>query len=183
MAKKALVLLAEGFEDIEGITCIDILRRGGVEVTVAGLNDVLVKASRGTVVIADKKLDEVSLEFDALVLPGGLPGATNLAASVKVNALIKTMNQAGKIVAAICASPSVVLAPTGILKNKSVTGFPGMLENFDKTTAYQEKDVVVDGTIITSRGPATALNFALAILEQMEGYEVSDKVRKATLAG
>lgn len=183
MAKKALIVLAEGFEDIEAVTCIDVLRRGGVEVTVTGLKDATVRASRGTVVIADKKLDEAGSGFDALVLPGGLPGATNLAASEKLNSLIKAMFQAGKIVAAICASPSVVLAPTGILKHKSVTGFPGMMENFDKSTVYLEDDVVVDGTLITSRGPATALDFALAILEKLEGGQVSGKVRKATLAG
>jgi len=181
MAKKALIIFADGFEDIEGITCVDILRRGGVEVTVAGLTDIKVKASRGTQVIADIRFDEVGGEFDALVLPGGMPGASNLAASQDVRLLIQRMFKEGKIIAAICATPSVVLAPVGILKNKTVTGFPGMMDNFDQSTVYKEEAVVVDGTVITSRGPATALRFALAILEKLLGGQVSQKVSQATL--
>lgn len=92
------------------------------------------------------------------------------------------MDQDNKIIAAICAAPSVVLEPLGILKGRSVTGYPGMTENFGKDTKYKEDSVVVDGNIITSRGPATALLFALAIVEKLAGKEVSEKVKRATLA-
>ena len=92
------------------------------------------------------------------------------------------MNQNGKMIAAICASPNAVLAPLGILKNRSVTGYPGLTENFGKETVYKEDNVVVDGNIITSRGPATALLFALTIVQGLVGKETSEKVKKATLA-
>ena len=182
MAKKAIVILAEGFEEIEAVTCIDVLRRANIEVTVAGLTDFKVKGSRGITVFADKTLFDAGSEFDACVLPGGMPGATNLAASEKLKSLIKEIHQENKIVAAICASPAVVLAPTGILNNKSATCYPGMQEQFHRSTNYQEKNVVVDGNIITSRGPATALSFALAIVENLAGKEIAEKVKLATLA-
>ena len=182
MAKKAIVILADGFEEIEAITPIDVLRRAGVEVTVAGVSDIKVKGSRGLIVEADKKLDEAGMDFDACVLPGGSVGAANLAASLKVKSMIKAMNQNGKMIAAICASPNAVLAPLGILKNRSVTGYPGLTENFGKETVYKEDNVVVDGNIITSRGPATALLFALTIVQELVGKETSEKVKKATLA-
>lgn len=182
MAKKALIILADGFEEIEAVTVIDILRRAGISVTVAGLSALKVKASRGVIIMAEKKLDEVAEDFDALVLPGGSTGAANLAASKEVGSLIKSMHQDNKIVAAICAAPSVVLAPLGILKGRSVTGYPGMTENFGKDTKYKEDSVVVDGNIITSRGPATALLFALVIVERLIDKATSDRIKKATLA-
>lgn len=182
MAKKALIILAEGFEEIEAVTVIDVLRRAGISVTVAGLSALQVKASRGVVIVAEKKLDEVAEDFDALILPGGSTGAANLAASKELGSLIKSMDRDNKIIAAICAAPSVVLEPLGILKGRSVTGYPGMTENFGKDTKYKEDSVVVDGNIITSRGPATALLFALAIVEKLAGKEVSEKVKRATLA-
>ena len=179
--KKALVVLAHGFEEVEAITVVDVLRRAGINVTTAGLDDVRVKSARAIVVTADKTLDEAGEDFDAVILPGGSQGAVNLAASAKVKASIIKLNQAGKIIAAICAAPSVVLAPTGILKNRSVTGYPGMMEGFGKDTVYKEDDVVVDGNIITSRGPATALLFGLSIAEKLVGRDIANKVKKAML--
>ena len=181
MPKKAIILLAEGFEEIEAVTCIDLLRRAGIDVTVAGLSDIRVKASRGTNILADKKLDEAGSDFDACILPGGMPGAANLAGSTKVKNLIQKMNSEGKLIAAICASPAIVLAPMGILKNKTTTCYPGMQDTFGKDTTYKEENVIVDGNIITSRGPATAMEFALAIVEKLAGKETADKVRKAAL--
>jgi 4-methyl-5(b-hydroxyethyl)-thiazole monophosphate biosynthesis len=179
--KKALVVLADGFEEIEAVTVIDVLRRAGVHVTAAGLDQARVKGSRGVIVEADLTLDAIAGDFDALVLPGGGTGASNLAASKKVNDIIREFDRSKKLVAAICAAPSVVLGPSGILKGKNVTGYPGMLDGFDKDTKYREDDVVCDGNIITSRGPATALLFALAIAEKLVGKDIADKVRKATL--
>lgn len=182
MSKKAVVILAEGFEEIEAVTIIDILRRAGVDVTVAGLGNLKIKGSHGINITTDKKLDECGLDYDACIFPGGMPGATNLAASEKVKKLIEKMNSEGKLIAAICASPAVVLSPTGVLKNKSATCYPGMESNFSKDTFYKEDGVVADGNIITSRGPATALEFSFVTVEKLLGKAVSDKLRKSTLA-
>jgi len=181
MAKRAIVILAEGFEEIEAVTPIDIMRRAGIEVTVAGLAGYEVKASRSVKIICDKKLSEAGDDFDACVFPGGLPGAENLAASKEVSALIEKMNHAQKIIAAICASPAVVLAPSGILDGKVATCYPGTEDNLKDKADYRQDNVVIDGNIITSRGPATALLFSLAIVEQLVGKEVAEKVSKATL--
>jgi len=183
MAKKAIVILAPGFEEIEAVTVIDILRRAEVDVTVAGVSDRTVRASRLTTIVADITLEEAETYYDALILPGGMPGASNLAASEKVIALIKHINGYGHIIAAICASPAIVLAPTGILNGKQATCYPGMQDKFDDSTIYSEEPVVSDGNIITSRGPATALPFALKIVAHLVDRETSEKVRKALLAG
>lgn len=181
MAKKALVILADGVEEIEAVSCIDILRRAGINVTTAGLNDIKVTGSRKIILLADKKLSELTEEFDACVLPGGSTGAENLSHSEKVKSIIKQMHQKGKLIAAICASPAVVLAALGILDNKSATCFPGMQEYFNKNTTYKNSPVVIDGNVITSQGPGTSLLFALTIAEKLCGKEISDEVRKATL--
>ncbi|MFO8052868.1 MAG: DJ-1/PfpI family protein, partial [Candidatus Omnitrophota bacterium] len=119
MVKNTIILLAEGFEEIEAITCIDILRRAGINLTIAGVNDLIVKGSRSLEVKTDKKLDETSFESDACILPGGMPGAENLAKSESVKKLLLCLNNQEKTIAAICASPAVVLAPLGILDNKT----------------------------------------------------------------
>jgi 4-methyl-5(b-hydroxyethyl)-thiazole monophosphate biosynthesis len=179
MPKKALVILADGFEEIEAMAPIDILRRAQIEVTVAGLADIKVKSSRGVNVIADKKFNETDLNFDALVLPGGGAGAKNLAASSALKTVIVDMNKSGKVIAAICASPAVVLAPTGILKGKTATCFPGMEDAFGSETKFQARNVVVDGNLITSRGAGTSIEFALSIVEKLCGKKEAEKVSKA----
>jgi len=181
MAKTALVILAEGFEEIEAIACIDTLRRANIGVTVAGLQTLVTKGAHNISITADKELDRITGDFDALILPGGMPGAMNLASSQKVKSLILEMQSCGKIIAAICASPAMVLAPTGILKNKSATCFPGMQNNLDKTTKYKTESVVIDGNIITSRGPGTALLFACSIAEKLLGIDTSEKLKKDML--
>jgi len=181
MPIKAIVILAEGFEEIEAVTCIDVLRRAGIEVVVAGLNDLKVKAARNTLVLADKKLDDAGADFDACILPGGMPGAGNLAGSRAVNTLIKDMAAKNKLIAAICAAPPVVLIPTGVLKNRSATCYPGMNGSFGKDTVYKPASVVIDNNIITASGPATAMVFALAIVEKLCGKSVVDKLKKALL--
>ena len=181
MQKKALIILAEGFEEIEAITVIDILRRGQIQLTIAGLTDTKIRGAHGVAVIADKKLDSKDTDYDACILPGGTPGSANLAASTKIRDLVTALYEKNKLIAAICAAPALVLAQTGILNNRTATCYPGMQDNFDKTTIYKEDSVVVDGNLITSRGPSTALAFALAIVEKLCDKTTSDKIKKATL--
>ncbi|MCF7893363.1 MAG: DJ-1/PfpI family protein [Candidatus Omnitrophica bacterium] len=181
MDKRAVILLAEGFEEIEAVTCIDILRRAGVKITISGLNSLAIEGSRKITIKAEKKLNQVSSDYDAIILPGGMPGAENLAKSDQVKTLLKKAENQGKIIAAICAAPAIVLSPLGILDNKTATCYPGMEENFSKTTTYKTKEVVTDGKIITSQGPATAMQFALKIVEKLLGKKISDKVAKAAL--
>ena len=182
MRKKALIVLAEGFEEIEAITTIDILRRGSLEVTVTSLKEKHVKGSRNIEVIADTTIDKIALDYDAIILPGGMPGAKNLSASKEVCSLIIEMNNKKKIIAAICAASAIVLAPLGILDNKTATCYPSMETNFNIRTTYKEDAVVIDGNIITSRGPATAMEFAFTLVKVLSGEELASLIRSATLA-
>ncbi len=182
MAKRALVLLAEGFEEIEAVTPIDMLRRAGLEVFVCGLDSECVSGAHGVSIAADKKFDSFIDDIDAIILPGGMPGAENLARSKKLKELIQTMHKAGKLVAAICASPAVVLAPSGILNGRRATAYPGMEKQFGKETIFLEDRVVLDGNIITSRGPGTAFQFSLAILEWLAGEKARKEIEDSMLA-
>jgi len=174
--KKVVVVLAPGFEEIEASAPIDIMRRAGLEVTIAGLDDVNVKGANGITFVADKLLAGIDImTYDGIVLPGGLPGAENLAKSAMLNAMVKTATKERKIVAAICAAPALVLAPLGILNGHHATCYPGMEKNFPEKTVYEKADVVTDRSIITASGPGTAMLFGLAIVERM--------VDKKTAAG
>lgn len=181
MAKKVIIVLAEGFEEIEAVTVIDILRRAGIKTIVAGLEDLSVQGSHGITLTADVRLDNAEADFDACVFPGGMPGSTHLGCSEKVGNLIQKMYQEKKIIAAICASPALVLAQTGVLKKKNATCYPGMQKHFGQDTSYTTNNVEIDENIITSRGPATAFGFGLAIVEKLIGRETSDRVKKAIL--
>jgi len=175
--KTALVILAEGFEEVEAIAPVDVLRRAGVRVTMAGLADRRVKSSRRIGIEADILLRDLVEMPDAVILPGGIPGATNLACSEETAELIKKMHGAGKIIAAICAAPAAVLAPLGILDGKKATCYPGCEADFSGKTVHSKECVVVDGNIITSQGPGTALEFALMIAARLVGQEMADTVR------
>lgn len=181
MAKKAIILLATGFEEIEAVTVVDILRRAEIDVVIAGIESLSVAGSHGITVSADKRLNSVKQDFDAVILPGGMPGAMHLHNSSEVNEFIKEMNAKGALVAAICAAPSVVLAPIGILDNKAATCYPGNQIDFAKSTKYKDEAVVVDRNIITSQGPATAMEFSFAIVEKLIGKETAGKIRKHAL--
>lgn len=175
-----LVPLAEGFEEIEAVTIIDILRRAGITVIAAGLNGGAVKASRGVVVTPDMGLDEaLRQDLDMVVLPGGLPGATNLDNDPRIHDALRKMVESGKFAGAICAAP-IVLAGAGVLQGKKATSYPGFLDKMDvPQCTYVDEKVVRDGQIITSRGPGTAMDFALALVEALEGQEKRDEVEKA----
>lgn len=180
---KALVFLALGFEEIEASTIVDILRRSNVEVTVAGLRRDVVDGAHGIKFIPDKSIDEVALnEFDAVICPGGAPGYENLRKDQRVLTMVKEAFESNKLVAAVCAAPAV-LSDAGILEGKACAIYPGMEDELRKGGGKPKEDsVVVDGNIITSRGPATALPFALKLAERLAGKEVAENVRKATLA-
>jgi 4-methyl-5(b-hydroxyethyl)-thiazole monophosphate biosynthesis len=163
-----LVPLAQGCEELEAITVIDLLRRAGVEVVVAGLDANPVRASRGTVIVPDMTLDAaVQKSYDMVVLPGGLPGADHLNADPRIHALLQDMAEQGRYIAAICAAPKV-LAKAGLLAGKKVTSYPGALDDYEGFD-YCNGSVVRDGRIVTSRGPGTAMDFALELIESLVG--------------
>ena len=150
---RVLVPLAPGCEELEAVTIIDLLRRGGIEVISAGLKPGIIKASRGTQLLPDITLDEALVEdYDMMVLPGGMPGAQHLREDARIIALIQKMAAAGRYTAAICAAPTV-LATAGVLSGKTATGYPGLLEKMHLTDVTLSTDAVVrDGKVITSRG-------------------------------
>ncbi len=177
------MFLAPGFEEIEASTIVDILRRCGVEVTVGGLVSDLVEGAHGIKFVPDRSIDGLTVrDFDAIVCPGGAPGYKNLRKDQRVKEMIKEAFNSNKLVAAVCASPAV-LADAGVLDGKECTIYPGMESELEKGRGKPRMDmVVVDGNIITSRGPATALPFALKVAEKLVGEEVAENVRRKTLA-
>jgi 4-methyl-5(b-hydroxyethyl)-thiazole monophosphate biosynthesis len=172
-----LVPLAQGCEELEAVTVVDLLRRAGIEVVTAGLDEQPVHASRGMVLVPDMALDRALLqEYDMIVLPGGLPGADNLRDDERIIARLQGMSAAGKYTAAICAAPKV-LAHAGLLRGKRATSFPGALETESISGLdYRETAVVMDGNVITSRGPGTAMDFALTLIEVLAGKQRRDEV-------
>ena len=175
MGKRALVVLAEGFEDIEAVAPIDVLTRVGVEVTVASLKPGEVRAAYGSKLVPDTTLAEVSDSFDAVICPGGKANARALADSEQLRELIVNYFDSGKLVAAICAAPSHVLGESAqILKDKTATGDPGFMEKLSQHAARTtDGPVCVDGNVVTATGPGSALAFALTVASQLVG---DDKV-------
>ena len=172
-----LIPLAEGFEELEAVTVIDLLRRAGVAVVTAGLQAGPITASRGVVMLPDQALDAVlSQDFDMIVLPGGLPGAHHLRDDLRVQAILKRHAAAGAYTAAICAAP-VALAQAGLLVGKTATSYPGFVEKLAIADfTHSTEAVVVDGKIVTSRGPGTAMDFALTLIELLCGKAQRDQV-------
>jgi 4-methyl-5(b-hydroxyethyl)-thiazole monophosphate biosynthesis len=168
-----LVPLAPGFEDLEATTIVDLLRRAEVEVVTAGLQAGLIEGARGMRVQPDVELDAVlDRDFDMIVLPGGLPGAEHLKNDARVQALLKRLATAGRYTAAICAAP-IALAEAGLLAGKRATGYPGF--KLPGSTLMPDA-VVVDGRVVTSRGPGTAMDFALQLVELLRGKATRDQV-------
>jgi protein deglycase len=173
----ALVLLAEGFEEIEAVTIIDVLRRGEVAVTTASLAGKHVKGSHDIVVEADTLFDHVSVDdFDALVLPGG-PAAKTLREDARSQATIRRAAEQGKLLAAVCAAPTALDA-AGVLSGKRATAYPGS----ELPTAQRSEDrVVEDGNVITGRGPGTSMEFALKVVERLSGAAVAKETAQKLL--
>ena len=165
--KNVCVLLADGFEEIEALTVSDVMRRANVTCDLVSIKEKQVKSSHGLIVEADKLFDE-NMEYDLVVIPGGIPGATNLRDDERVIKLIKKQNKEGKLIGAICAGP-IVLGRAELTEGKNITSYPGYEDELPNCE-YLEDAVVVDGNIITSRGPATAMAFSYKLLEKL-GYE------------
>jgi len=177
----AVVILADGFEEVEAVTQIDVLRRAGVEVTVAGLAGDHTRGAHGIEIKSEILLDDLDFEPDMVVLPGGLPGATNLGEDRGVIELLERQHGAGRKIAAICAAPAFAPVKAGVLDGKRATCYPSFESRFNAGTVAVEDRVVVDGTVTTSRGPGTALEFALELAEQLAGKTKADEIRAAML--
>lgn len=177
-----LVPLAQGCEELEAITVVDLLRRAGIDVVTAGLDDRPVRASRGSVLLPDMNLEQaLQGNYDMVVLPGGLPGADHLDNDERVHDLLKSMAGSGGYTAAICAAPKV-LARAGLLQGRRATSYPGAFAPESVPgLEYVDQAVVTDGKVITSRGPGTAMDFALELIEKLAGREKRDEVEAALL--
>ena len=177
---RVLIPLANGVEELEAVTLLDVLRRGGIQATAASLTDTLpVKGARGVTLLADAtwaSLDTAG--FDALVLPGGGKGTENLIADERVLDAVRTFNEAGKFVAALCAAPTV-LAAAGLLEGRRATCYPTCAAQLG--AAYDDAPVIADGNIITSQGPGTAMLFALVLVQQFAGDEAARRVADGLL--
>ena len=179
--KKIMVMFAEGNEEVEALTPVDLFRRVGEHVDIVSVtDDLIITSSHGVDIMATTTLEKLKKEeYDAIIIPGGLTGATSLKDNERVLDLIRYMNESGKVVAAICAGP-IVLEAAGVLKGKNITSYPGFEKSFEDAH-YHEDTVVIDGNIVTSRGPATAMQFGAALVEKLCGAETADKLRKQLL--
>ncbi len=177
--KRVLVPLAEGFEEIEAVTVIDVLRRAGVEVVVAGLRPGPVTGSHGIAVAADAGLDDVDPDgFDMIALPGGMPGTTNLMEDERVLAAVRALHARGRPTAAVCAAP-MVLARAGVVGGVAVTSHPSVRDRLGDADVRAEPRVVRSGSVITSQGPGTSLEFALALVEELVGAAKAGELARA----
>ena len=179
--KTVLVPIAPGFEEIKTITVVDILRRSGARVTLAGTEQGPLKGSKGILVLPDDSLNNImQKDFDLIVLHGGQPGTDNLRKDARVTQLLKKMDGLSKNIAAICAAP-LVLMDAGILRNRYITSHPSVQSDL-RDINYKDDRVVVDGNIVTSKSPGTAMEFAFKLVEVLFGQERRDVVNKGVLA-
>ncbi|MBU3805165.1 MAG: DJ-1/PfpI family protein [Candidatus Cellulosilyticum pullistercoris] len=178
---KVAVYFATGYEEIEALAVVDVLRRGNIEVSMVGVNSKTVVSARGISINMDTTLDELNHdEIDMMVLPGGVPGVINLESSEKLMSELKSFKEKGKWLAAICAAPSI-LGNQGLLVGEKATCYPNYESKLIGCEHVDER-VVVSGKIVTGKGAGTAIDFALKILEVLESKEVADKVRKSMIA-
>lgn len=179
--KRALVIIAEGSEEMETTITVDVLRRGGVSVVLAGLDGAEpVLCSRGVRLVPDAALSDVAGPFDVIVLPGGNEGARRLAESPAVGELLREQEQAGRAVAAICAAPTA-LVKHGVYAGHKLTGYPTVRATLGGHGELAQGPVVEDRGLITSLGPGTTFDFALALVSRLAGKETADTVRKGML--
>ncbi len=177
---QVVIPLADGFEEIEATTNIDVLRRAGVEVITAALEDLQVRGDHGIIIEADKNIEEINAQnFDGIVLPGGMPGAANLRDDQRVRRLVQKLNEQKKLVAAICAAP-IVLEEAGVLAERPATSYPGFEEQLP-SCVYQQDRVVVDKNLVTGRGPGVAVEFAIKLVEYLVGQEKAEELKAGML--
>lgn len=176
---KVCIFLADGFEEIEGLTVVDLLRRAEIEIVmVSSTGKLEITSTHQIKVIADCLFDEYSYDdVDMLVLPGGMPGTKNLLEHVGLISLLKEFHEKGKYVAAICAAPSI-LGEHGLLKGRCVTAYPGYEDKLIGAT-YTGNKVEIDANIITSKGMGTSIDFALSIITLLKGEEIANNISKA----
>ena len=178
--KKVATILANGFEEIEAVSLIDILRRAEIDAASVGLDKKCVCGAHGVEMIADEILDDIKVsEFDMIVLPGGLPGAENLAKSERLGQVLRDFDANNAKIGAICAAPWA-LATAGVLKS-SYTCYPGFENQIAHPGYTNSANVVKDQNIMTSKGPATAMEFALQIVRELKGEQVYSKLKSDLL--
>ncbi len=182
IVKKVAVMLGEGFEPVEAIAPVDVLRRGGVEVTtVSVMTDRLVMAAHGVVVMADAQLDEVSFDdFDMIVVPGGSGGVENLSKCQPLLDALKVFAEEKRFIGSICAGP-MILADLQLLDGRNATCYPGCQTNFPEGVYQDVYGVVRDGNIITASGPGQAIDFGVELLRALEGDKIAQDVAKGML--
>lgn len=181
--KKAYIFLADGFEEVEGLTVVDLLRRAGIDTIMVSITEKnSITGAHNIQIIADCIFEYTDFrEGDAVILPGGMPGTTHLMNHEGLRSLLKSYDEKGKLVAAICAAPTV-LGAAGLLKGKKATCYPGM-ENKLVDAEFVEERVVQDGNIITSRGVGTAIPFALSLISVLINNETAEKLKKSIVYG
>ena len=183
MSKTVLVPVADGTEEIEAVTIIDVLRRAGADVTVASVGDLQVTASRGVKLVADALIaDCIDTDYDLVVLPGGIPGAENLRDDEHLKQILLRQQSQGRLYGAICAAPAVVLETHGLLQGRVATCHPGFAGQLSDTSSV-ESNVVFDQGCVTSRGPGTAMVFALKLVELLYGAEKREEVAAPMIVG
>lgn len=172
------ILLADGFEEAEALVPADLLRRAGAQVALVGVTGEVVTGAHGIAVVSDLIVDQTQTEgMELVVVPGGLPGVENVAASARAMELVKTAAEADDCyLAAICAAPSIVLGPAGILKGYKATCYPGMEAGMEGADAQEGYSVVVDGDIITGEGPGAAFDFGLTLVKMLKGDDAAKRV-------
>ena len=179
--KRVLVILAPGFEEVEAFGPVDMLRLADVDVTTAGTVDGVIVGRNDIKALADESLDHVMTdEFAMILLPGGLGGTKNMMEDERVRRIIEHHDEKGRHIAAICAAPTI-LADIGVTKGRTITSHPSVKDEF-KNETYSEERVVIDGNIITSRGPGTALEFGLKLVEILVGKEKAEEVNAGVMA-
>ncbi|MCM1076257.1 MAG: DJ-1/PfpI family protein [Bacteroides sp.] len=181
--EKTYVFLADGFEETEALATVDLLRRADINVETVSLNPTLaVRGAHNIEVAADILLADCPDGARMYVLPGGMPGAKNIAANQRVCQILSDQHKAGGNIAAICAAPAVVLAPLGILEGYDATCYPGFEEGLNAGGAHHKNQrVVVDRNVITANGPSSAIPFALSIIEALKGQDAADNIASQIL--
>jgi 4-methyl-5(b-hydroxyethyl)-thiazole monophosphate biosynthesis len=173
-----VVCFAEGTEEVEALTVVDLLRRAELDVVIAGLTEGPIKGSKGIRILPDQVIDQIDVQsVSMLVLPGGMPGTRHLLGDDRVDKLLRAVYKAGRPVAAICAAP-MILGQKEILIGKEAVCYPGFEDQLTGAKVAEGAKVIVDGNVITSKGLGTAIDFSLALIEKMKGTEAAKTIQK-----